>query len=59
MINKRVRLFFRVFLECLLPFGLYVYLRECLYNVFRRECSGWLALVVLAIIDQIENECVF
>ena len=34
-------LFYQVFLQCLPPYGLSVYLIECLFGVSRRKCIGW------------------
>ena len=42
MINRRVSLFYQVFLECIPPYGLSVYLVECLCSMFSRHyCTGW------------------
>ena len=41
MINRRGSLVYCLFLESLPPYGLSVYLIECLCSVFRHYCSGW------------------
>ena len=42
MINKRVSLFYQVFLECIQPYSLPLYLIESMFSVSRHECTGWL-----------------